>query len=88
MGEDTPLAVLSEKPKLLYNYFKQLFAQVTNPAIDSIREEAVMSTEVTLGSEGNVLEETPGQAHHLRLPHVILSNKDFACVQNINEGNL
>ena len=67
MGEDSPLAVLSEKPKLLYNYFKQLFAQVTNPAIDSIREEAVMSTDSMLGPEGNLFDETPEQGHMLLL---------------------
>jgi len=88
MGEDSPLAVLSEKPKLLYNYFKQLFAQVTNPAIDSIREELVMSTEATLGAEGNLLDETPEQCHHLKLPHAIISNKDLEKVRRINEGKL
>jgi glutamate synthase domain-containing protein 2/glutamate synthase domain-containing protein 1/glutamate synthase domain-containing protein 3 len=88
MGEDAPLAVLSEKPKLLYNYFKQLFAQVTNPAIDSIREEAVMSTEGTLGPEGNLLEETPEQCHQLKLPHPIIGNKDLAKIRVINEGRL
>ncbi|MCG3206122.1 MAG: Ferredoxin-dependent glutamate synthase 1 [Elusimicrobia bacterium] len=88
MGEDTPLAVLSERPKLLYNYFKQLFAQVTNPAIDSIREESVMSTEGTLGPEGNLLEETPEQCHQLKLTHPIIGNKDLAKIRAINEGKL
>src|ERR1019366_8962772 len=59
MGTDTPLAVLSEKPQLLYNYFKQLFAQVTNPPIDPIREEIVTSTHTMVGGEGNLLEPTP-----------------------------
>ena len=59
MGTDTPLAVLSDKPQLLYNYFKQLFAQVTNPPIDCIREEIITSAETTIGSEGNLLEPTP-----------------------------
>jgi glutamate synthase (NADPH) large chain len=88
MGEDSPLAVLSEKPKLLYSYFKQLFAQVTNPAIDSIREEAVMSTEATLGSEGNVLDEAPAQCHHLKLPHAVIGNIDMAKIRHINQGKL
>ncbi len=88
MGEDSPLAVLSEKPKLLYNYFKQLFAQVTNPAIDSIREEAVMSTEAALGAEGNLLDETPEQCHQLKLPHAVVSNKDMAKIRAINHGRL
>ncbi len=56
MGTDTPLAVLSDKPQLLYNYFKQLFAQVTNPPIDPIREEIITSTETTIGTEGNLLD--------------------------------
>ena len=59
MGTDTPLAVLSNKPQLLYNYFKQLFAQVTNPPIDPIREEIITSTEIMVGGEGNLLEPTP-----------------------------
>lgn len=88
MGEDSALAVLSEKSKLLYNYFKQLFAQVTNPPIDSIREEAVMSTEGTLGPEGNLLEETPEQCHQLKLPHAVISNKDLEKIRHINEGKL
>ena len=56
MGNDTPLAVLSDQPQLLYNYFKQLFAQVTNPPIDAIREELVTASEVMMGTEGNLLE--------------------------------
>ena len=62
MGTDTPLAVLSQRPQLLFNYFKQLFAQVTNPPIDSIREEVVMDESMMLGSEGNLLDETPEHA--------------------------
>ncbi len=88
MGEDSALAVLSEKSKLLYNYFKQLFAQVTNPPIDSIREELVMSTEGTLGPEGNLLEETPDQCHQLKLPHAVISNKDLEKIRHIDEGKL
>ena len=59
MGTDTPLAVLSDKPQLLYNYFKQLFAQVTNPPIDCIREEIITSTETAIGSERNLLKPAP-----------------------------
>ena len=59
MGVDTPLAVLSQKPRPLFDYFKQLFAQVTNPPIDAIREEIVTSTTVYAGKDGNLLEETP-----------------------------
>ena len=67
MGTDTPLAVLSNQSQLLYNYFKQLFAQVTNPPIDSIREEMVMSVESYIGSEGNLLSETPEHCRMLKL---------------------
>ena len=66
MGTDTPLAVLSDKSPLLFNYFKQLFAQVTNPPIDPIREEMVMSAETTIGSEQNLFEETPMHCRQLR----------------------
>jgi glutamate synthase domain-containing protein 2/glutamate synthase domain-containing protein 1/glutamate synthase domain-containing protein 3 len=78
MGTDTPLAVLSNKPQLLYNYFKQLFAQVTNPPIDSIREEMVMSLEDYIGRGGNLLEETPEHCHMVRLPGPILTNTELA----------
>ena len=61
MGNDTPLAVLSNKPRLLYDYFKQLFAQVTNPPIDCIREEIITSAETRLGSEGNLLQAAAGR---------------------------
>jgi glutamate synthase (NADPH) large chain len=78
MGTDTPLAVLSDKPQLLFNYFKQHFAQVTNPAIDPIREELVMSLENYLGGEGNILFELPSQARMLHLKQPILTNADMA----------
>ena len=68
MGTDTPLACLSDKPQLLYNYFKQNFAQVTNPPIDPIREELVMSLTSYIGTEGNLLDETPQHCHTLKLP--------------------
>jgi glutamate synthase (ferredoxin) len=78
MGIDIPLAVLSERPQLLYRYFKQQFAQVTNPPIDPIREETVMSLVSCVGGEGNLLEETPAQCRMLQLVHPILSNDDLA----------
>ena len=77
MGTDTPLAVLSDKPQLLYNYFKQIFAQVTNPPIDPIREELVTSTETTLGSELNLLHPEPGSCRNLRLPNPIITNEEL-----------
>ncbi|MBK9925286.1 MAG: glutamate synthase large subunit [Anaerolineales bacterium] len=78
MGNDAALAVLSDKPKLLYNYFKQLFAQVTNPPIDAIREELVISTEVMVGAESNMLEPTPQSCHQIRLEIPLLTNEDMA----------
>jgi glutamate synthase (NADPH/NADH) large chain len=78
MGIDIPLAVLSERPQLLYRYFKQQFAQVTNPPIDPIREEIVMSLVSSVGGEGNLLEETPQQCRMLQLEHPILTNDDVA----------
>jgi glutamate synthase (NADPH) large chain len=74
MGIDTPLACLSDKPQLLFNYFKQSFAQVTNPAIDSIREGLVMSLNTYIGCEGNILDEAPKNAHTLKLRHPVISN--------------
>lgn len=81
MGTDTPLAVLSDKPQLLFSYFKQHFAQVTNPAIDPIREELVMSLENYLGGEGNILFEMPSQARMLHLAQPILTNADTAKIR-------
>ena len=83
MGTDTPLAVLSGKPQPLYNYFQQLFAQVTNPPIDSIREEIVTSAVTTLGTEGNVLEPTPRSCHQIELPTPILTNEELAKLRHI-----
>ena len=74
MGDDTPLAVLSERPQLLYNYFKQLFAQVTNPPIDAIREELVTGTDIRLGSEGNLLQPTALDCRHIKLETPILTD--------------
>ncbi len=78
MGTDTPLAVLSNEPQLLFNYFKQQFAQVTNPAIDPIREELVMSHKAYIGGEGNLLDELPDQAQMLELETPVLTNADLA----------
>ena len=75
MGTDTPLACLSDKPQPLFNYFKQLFAQVTNPPIDPIREEMVMSLVSYIGKERNILAETPRHCHTLKLPHPIVRNR-------------
>src|SRR5438045_4123359 len=72
MGNDAALAVLSDRPQLLYNYFKQLFAQVTNPPVDCIREELIMSMETTVGSEYNLLEPTPRAARQIKLASPIL----------------
>ncbi len=77
MGTDTPLAVLSERPRLLYDYFKQLFAQVTNPPIDPIREELVTSTELSLGSERNLLHPTPDSCEQLRLRNPVVTNDEL-----------
>jgi glutamate synthase domain-containing protein 2/glutamate synthase domain-containing protein 1/glutamate synthase domain-containing protein 3 len=77
MGNDSPLATLSDKPQLLYNYFKQLFAQVTNPPIDSIREEIVTSTITTLGSEGNLLDPTPLSCRQIQLTSPVITNEEL-----------
>src|SRR5205085_593854 len=77
MGTDTPLACLSDKPQSLFNYFKVLFAQVTNPPIDPIREEMVMSLISYIGQERNILDEKPINAHTLRLEHPVLTNRDL-----------
>ncbi|EAQ78234.1 glutamate synthase large subunit [Blastopirellula marina] len=84
MGNDSALACLSDKPRMLYDYFKQLFAQVTNPAVDSIREEVVMSLECYIGPEANLLETTPEHAHRLLVPHPILTNEELAALKHID----
>lgn len=86
MGTDTPLAVLSEHAPNLSSYFHQLFAQVTNPPIDPIREALVMTLRTGLGPDGNTFEETPEQCHSLRVPGPILSNADVAKVRAVHEG--
>ncbi len=84
MGNDSALACLSDKPRMIYDYFKQLFAQVTNPPIDSIREEIVMSLRCFIGPEGNLLQTTPEQAHRLSLDHPILSNQQLTDIRDID----
>lgn len=83
MGIDTPLAVLSNRHQPLFNYFKQLFAQVTNPPIDSIREKIVTSTTVYLGKDGNVLEEKPENCKNLKINNPILTNTDLLKIKNM-----
>ncbi|MBL4885385.1 MAG: glutamate synthase large subunit [Planctomycetaceae bacterium] len=84
MGDDTALACLSEKPRMLYDYFKQLFAQVTNPAIDSIREEVIMSLECFIGPEGNLLDATETDCHRLAVPHPILTNHELSALKHMD----
>jgi glutamate synthase domain-containing protein 2/glutamate synthase domain-containing protein 1/glutamate synthase domain-containing protein 3 len=88
MGTDTPLAVLSDKPQLLYNYFKELFAQVTNPPIDPIREELITSTTLTIGSEGNLVDPKPESCRQLRLPDPILKNSDMEKLRRIDQPGI
>jgi glutamate synthase (NADPH/NADH) large chain len=84
MGNDSALAVLSDQPRMIYDYFKQLFAQVTNPPIDSIREEVIMSLECYIGPEGNLLATTEKQANRLLLPHPILTNEELAAIKDMD----
>jgi glutamate synthase (ferredoxin) len=84
MGTDTPLAVLSDKPQSLYNYFKQLFAQVTNPPIDCIREELITSAETTIGNERNLLKPEPESCRLIELKTPILTNEEFAKLKHLN----
>ncbi len=88
MGTDTPLAVLSERPQLLYNYFKQLFAQVTNPPVDAIREELIMSTATTVGPEANMLEPRPECARQIKLRSPILTNGDLEKLRRLGDGGV
>ncbi|MFT4854369.1 MAG: glutamate synthase (NADPH/NADH) large chain, partial [Bacteroidia bacterium] len=84
MGNDSALACLSDKSRMIYDYFKQLFAQVTNPPIDSIREEVVMSLECFIGPESNLLETTEQHVHRLKMPHPILSNEELSSLKHMD----
>jgi glutamate synthase (NADPH) large chain len=84
MGDDSALACMSDQPRLLYDYFKQLFAQVTNPAIDSTREEVIMSLECYIGPEGNLLSTTAAQCHRLAVPHPVLTNEELAALKQLD----
>lgn len=86
MGYDSPLAVLSDRPQRLYNYFKQMFAQVTNPPIDAIREELVTSTATTIGPERNLLKAEPESCRQISLDSPILSNEDFAKIRHVRRA--
>src|SRR5437868_10862392 len=88
LGALAQLACLSDKPQPLFNYFKRLFAQVTNPPIDPIREEMVMSLTSYIGTERNILEETPENCHTLKLPHPILTNRDLEKLRRVSRGDL
>ena len=85
MGSDTPPAVLSERPRLLYDYFTELFAQVTNPPLDAIREELVTSLEATVGPERNLLEPEPESCRQISLPYPVIDNDDLAKLLYVNE---
>jgi glutamate synthase (NADPH/NADH) large chain len=84
MGTDTPIAALSDKPRLLFDYFAQLFAQVTNPPLDAIREELVTSLSGTIGPEANLLQPTPASCRQVVLPFPVISNDDLAKIRHIN----
>jgi len=88
MGTDTPLAVLSDRPKLLFEYFKQLFAQVTNPPIDPLREGLVMSLMSFVGRQRNLLDESPEHCHMLKLPHPVLTNEDMGLLKASKRDDL
>ncbi|MDR2587910.1 MAG: glutamate synthase large subunit [Spirochaetales bacterium] len=85
MGNDAALAVLSDKPRLVYEYFKQLFAQVTNPPIDSIREDVIMSLRSSIGPQGNLLDVYPRQAHRMQLRTPFLTNEELDALRNVEE---
>ncbi len=88
MGDDTPLAVLSRRPRLLYDYFRQMFAQVTNPPLDAIREELVTSLGASVGPEANLLEPSPESCHQIRLPKPVLTNDELATLLYVDEDGL
>jgi glutamate synthase (NADPH) large chain len=84
MGTDTPIAALSDKPRLLFDYFSQMFAQVTNPPLDAIREELVTSLAGTIGPEANLLEPTPASCRQVVLPFPVFDNDDLAKIRHVN----
>jgi len=84
MGNDTPLAVLSDKPQSLYNYFKQLFAQVTNPPLDGIREEIITDISLAIGGDRNIFDIVPEHAKKLRIQNPVISNKDLDKIKRID----
>lgn len=86
MGTDTPIAALSDKPRMLFDYFSQLFAQVTNPPLDAIREELVTSLSGSIGPEANLLEPTPASCRQIVLPFPVFSNDDLAKIRHINRN--
>ena len=88
MGNDAPLAVLSDRPQLLFTYFKQLFAQVSNPPLDAIREELVTSVSINLGTQRNLFEETPLHARQLRLPSPVLTERDIEKIKAVDRPGI
>ncbi|HEX2692541.1 MAG TPA: glutamate synthase central domain-containing protein, partial [Gemmatimonadaceae bacterium] len=88
MGNDTPLAVLSQRPQLLSSYFRQMFAQVTNPAIDPIREQLVMSLAMNLGPVGNLLDESPEHAHQLRITQPVFTDREMSALRALEDPAL
>src|SRR5204863_4365698 len=88
MGNDTPLTVLSERPQLLFSYFRQMFAQVTNPAIDPMREQLVMSLALNLGPQGNLLEVGAEHARQIRIAQPVLTEQATAALRNVSDPAL
>ncbi len=88
MGNDSALACLSDKPRMIYDYFKQMFAQVTNPPIDSIREECIMSLECYIGPESNLLDTSEASCHRIALKHPILNNDNLAALKSMDHRGL
>ena len=87
MGSDTPLALLSEKPQLIYNYFKQLFAQVTNPPLDGIREELITDISLTLGSDHNIFEINEAHCKKLKIQNPVISKQDLDKIKSYKNPN-
>ena len=87
MGNDTPLAILSDQPQLLYNYFKQLFAQVTNPPLDGIREEIITDTSLAIGGDYNIFDIVPKHCKKLKIQNPVISNEDLDKIRNIDHAD-